>query len=57
MLILANWQNRGQAICFRPKGYENELPPVMVGFMTLTRPSTKIWSNDRVSFGFQFEEA
>lgn len=55
LMVLEQWQSRGNLICLRP--YHEALPNVMVGFLTLNGFNNEMPDLGRVSFGLQFEEA
>jgi len=55
LMILEQWQSRGNLIALRT--FNESLPNVMVGFLTLSNFNNEMPDLGRVSFGLQFEEA
>jgi len=55
MRVLEEWQKRNHMISLRT--FNDGLPDVMVGFITLSSYSNELPDLNRVSFSFRFEEA
>jgi len=53
--VLEEWQKRNHMVSLRT--FNDSLPDVMVGFITISSPSNEIPDLNRVSFSFKFEEA